>query len=118
MEARLRSVGLLLAVLGACMTPARADGSLFDSLGKSMGLVAEPANPPDFVKATRPKTEPTEIPVFATPAEPRSTVKSPSQLKAMDADLERASRGQSAPGRAAAAQIAKPRRLKTPPKAP
>jgi hypothetical protein len=107
-----------VAILGACATPARADGSLFDSLGKSMGLVAEPANPPDFVKASRPKAEPSAIPVFATPEEPRSTIKSPAQLKAMDADLQGASRRQSVGGGAADKQTTKPRRAKAPAKTP
>ena len=55
-----------------------------------------PPDPPDFVKATRPKAEPTSIPVFAPPDEPRSKVKTPGELKAMDADLEKEGRAQRA----------------------
>ena len=81
---------VLLMLLAA---PALAQDSLFDTLGKAAGLVSPSADPPDFVKATRPvKSE--EIPAFATPQEPRSRVKSAAELKAMDADLARASRRQ------------------------
>jgi hypothetical protein len=85
-------------IAGAAM----AQDSLLDSLGKATGMVSPPADPPDFVKASRPKETPAEIPAFATPEEPRSKVKSAAELKAMDADLERAS----------GAKSAKPRRLR------
>jgi hypothetical protein len=75
---------------------ARAEDSFFDSLAKSAGLMATPPDPPDFIKSSRPKTEPTSIPVFAAPDEPRSKVKSAAELKAMDADLERSSHEQDA----------------------
>ncbi len=79
---------LLIALACAlAATPAAAE-SLLDSLAKSTGLMARPADPPDFVKTSRPSEEPAAIPVFSAPDEPRSTVKTPAQLKAMDADLE------------------------------
>jgi hypothetical protein len=82
---------MLLTLLAA---PAFAQDSLFDTLGKAAGLISPPPDPPDFVKATRPVKPAEEIPAFATPQEPRSKVKTPAELKAMDADLERASRRQ------------------------
>jgi hypothetical protein len=86
-------IGLSAALAG---TSARADGSLFDSLAKATGLVAPTPDPPDFVKASRPKTDNAEIPVFAAPQEPPSKVKSASELKTMDADLTHAARSQGA----------------------
>ena len=83
---------------------------MFDSLGRAAGLVAPPADPPDFVKASRPQGEPAAIPVFAAPAEPGSKVKSPTELKAMDADLERAA----GPGRGTAKPARKPKRKAQP----
>ena len=79
----------LVAALAMAAPSARADG-LLEGLGRATGLIAPPPDPPDFVKASRPAGEPAEIPVFAAPQEPRSTVKSASELSAMDADLERA----------------------------
>ncbi len=87
---------LLALIVALAATPAVADESFWDSLAKSTGLMATPPDPPDFVKATRPKAEPTAIPAFAPPEEPHSKVKTPSELKAMDADLEKAGRGQRA----------------------
>jgi hypothetical protein len=85
-------VAILALALAAGV--ARAEDSIFDSLAKSTGLMATPPDPPDFVKATRPKEPPTSIPVFAAPDEPTSKVKSAKELKAMNDDLERASRSQ------------------------
>jgi hypothetical protein len=105
-----RAIGRILAVsLALTAAPAWADDSLLDGLGRATGLIAPPADPPDFVKASRPSGEPTAIPVFATPEEPNSKVKSPAELKAMDADLERASGGSEA-GADRAARKGKPGR--------
>ncbi|MDE3176218.1 MAG: hypothetical protein KGM15_08970 [Pseudomonadota bacterium] len=82
---------MVALVCALAATPAAAE-SLFDSLAKSTGLMATPADPPDFVKASRPSEPSAAIPVFAPPDEPRSKVKTPAELKAMDADLERAGR--------------------------
>lgn len=75
------------------LAPAVAQDSLLDSLGRSSGLIAPEPDMPDFVKASRPKGTPTPLPAFAAPPEPKSKVKSAAELKAMDADLERAARG-------------------------
>jgi hypothetical protein len=83
-----------MASFALVSAPAVAEDSFLDTLGKAAGLVSPPADPPDFVKASRPREDPQEIPAFATPEEPRSRVKTSAELKAMDADLERASRGQ------------------------
>ncbi len=96
-----------VALLTLWAAPASADESLFDTLGKAAGLVPPAANPPDFVRSSRPDKEPETLPVFSTPEEPRSRVKSAAELKAMDADLERASRHQ---GRAVADDKPKPKR--------
>jgi len=85
---------LAMLMLALAASAARAEDSIFDSLAKSTGLMATPPDPPDFVKATRPKEAPTSIPVFAAPDEPTSKVKSATELKAMNDDLERASRSQ------------------------
>ena len=73
------------------VTGAAADESVFDQIGRSAGLVAPDPDMPDFVKASRPKGTPTPLPAFADPLEPRSKVKSAEELKALDADLTRAS---------------------------
>ena|SRR5947209_2600585 len=96
----MRVVIALVCALAA--TSAAAEDSLLDSLAKSTGLMAVPADPPDFVKSSRPAQEPTSIPVFSQPEEPRSTVKTPTELKAMDADLERAGQKTRGAPRAAA----------------
>lgn len=93
-----RAAGCMLVVLLAlAASPARAD-DLLDSLGKATGLIAPPADPPDFVKNSRPSEEPAAIPVFAAPQEPGSKVKTPAELKAMGAELERASGAQATGG--------------------
>jgi hypothetical protein len=89
-------------------SPARADG-FFDNLGKAAGLVAPPADPPDFVKDSRPSGESKPIAVFAPPNEPSSKVKTPAEIKAMDADLEGAARDQNAPRRPRAAKAPRAR---------
>ena len=83
-----------ILALALAVSAADAEDSIFDSLAKSTGLMATPPDPPEFVKATRPKEAPTSIPVFAAPDEPTSKVKSATELKAMNDDLERASRSQ------------------------
>jgi len=96
-------------LLALYATPAFAQDSLFDTLGKAAGLVSPPADPPAFVKASRPVKPPDEIPAFATPDEPRSKVKSAAELKAMDAELDNASRRQRGAG-ASDKPAAKPKR--------
>jgi hypothetical protein len=100
---------MLFLPLALAAAPASADDSLFERFGKAAGLIAPPTDPPDFVKDSRPSGEPETIPVFAAPAEPSSKVKSPAELKAMDAELEGASRrGEGAAGpRRKAARAAK-----------
>ena len=101
------AVAVFLLTAGLFAPPAAADDSLLESFGKAAGLISPEPNPPDFVKATRPKAEPTSIPAFAAPAEPRSKVKTPAELRAMDADLERAARRQEGAGGADDADAAK-----------
>lgn len=113
MKARGAAVAVLLLTAGLVASPAAADDSLIDSFGKAAGLISPQPDPPDFVKATRPATEPASIPAFAPPAEPRSKVKTPAELRAMDADLERAGRrldGAAGPEDAEAAKTGKHRR--------
>ena len=98
-----------ILLLSLCAAPAFAQDTLFDTLGKAAGLVSPPADPPDFVKASRPVKAPESIPAFATPDEPRSKVKSAAELKAMDAELESASRRQRGAG-ASDKPAAKPKR--------
>ena len=98
------------AVLGLLPARALAEDSAWDRLGKAAGLVAPTPDPPDFVKSSRPATEPAAIPAFAAPPEPRSHVKTPAELKAMDADLENAARRQRG------GAVAKPRRNKDAPR--
>jgi hypothetical protein len=86
------AAGCLFVVLLALAPAAKADG-LLDSFGKATGMIAPPIDPPDFVKNSRPSEERPAIPVFAPPPEPRSKVKTPAELKAMDADLEGVSDG-------------------------
>jgi hypothetical protein len=105
-----RLIACIFAIAAAWATAATAEDSFLDGLGKAAGLVAPPVDPPDFVKASRPQGEPAAIPVFAAPSEPASKVKSPTELKAMDADLERAA----GPGRGTAKPAHKPKRKAQP----
>ena len=85
-------IAMVLALAGS-NGPARAQdaqASPLRAIAKGAGLAIDPAPPPAFVMATRPAGEPAPIPVFATPEEPPSKIKSAADLKAMDADLERA----------------------------
>jgi hypothetical protein len=86
----------LVTFLGFIAAPALAEESLLDSLGRAAGVIAPTPEPPDFVKASRSAKPQEEIPAFAEPDEPRSHVKTPAELKAMDADLDHASRRQHA----------------------
>jgi hypothetical protein len=89
---------LLATLLGLSPAAALAEETLLETLGKASGLIARPANPPDFVKESRPAEAAGEIPVFTPPEEPRSKVKTTAELKAMDADLEGAAgAGKSSP---------------------
>lgn len=87
---------MFVVLFALAAAPARADG-FFDSLGKAAGLAAPPVDAPDFVKNSRPSGETKAIPVFAPPDEPRSKVKTPAELKDMDAGLERAAGNQNSP---------------------
>jgi hypothetical protein len=78
-----------LLILATASSQVSAQESLFDSIAKGAGLATDVAPPPDFVVVSRPTEPPTPIPVFGTPVEPPSSVKSPTDLKTMDADLER-----------------------------
>ena len=91
---------MVAALLGLLAAPALAEDTALERLGKAAGLIAPTPDPPDFVKASRPAKEPDEIPVFAAPPEPTSHVKTPSELKAMDADLEKAGGGSASPAKA------------------
>ena len=100
-----RLVIVCVLLLPLAVAPAFADDSLFEGLGKAAGLIAPPSDPPDFVKASRPSGEAPPINVFAPPEEPRSKVKTPAELKAMDADLESAGGGaQAGPAQSKAAK--------------
>ena len=94
MTAITKAARVFTALLALAATPALAEDSALDRLGKAAGLIAPTPDPPDFVKASRPAAEPETIPVFAAPPEPRSHVKTPAELKAMDADLQNAARRQ------------------------
>jgi hypothetical protein len=81
----------LIAALAVCLIaaePLRAEDSFVRSVAKSAGFATDPAPPADFVVTSRPSEELAPIPVFKTPEEPPSKVKSKSELKAMDADLD------------------------------
>jgi hypothetical protein len=79
-----------MALACALAPQARAEDSLLRSLAKSAGLATDPEPPPDFVLSTRPAVAPARLPVFGTPVEPPSKVKSKDDLKAMDSDLDNA----------------------------
>jgi hypothetical protein len=108
--AHTRLIASIFVIAAAWATAAVAEDSFLDGLGRAAGLVAPPTDPPDFVKASRPQGEPKAIPVFAAPSEPSSKVKSPTELKAMDADLERAA----GPGRGTARPAHKAKRKAQP----
>jgi hypothetical protein len=78
----------LLALTAAPVFGQEADNPLME-LARKAKLVAEPVEPKDFVKQSRP-VETNFLPVGAMPPERQLKVKSPEELKAMQADLEAA----------------------------
>ena len=81
-------VSALAMIAAAGAAPAQEQDSVFRSLAKSTGLATDVDTPPDFILKSRPAVDPPPMSVFATPDEPRSAVKSPDDLKKMDAELE------------------------------
>lgn len=75
----------IMFAMNASLAPAQE--SFFHSLAKSAGVAADVDPPADFVATSRPKDPPEPLSVFAPPDEPKSKVKSASDLKKMDADL-------------------------------
>jgi hypothetical protein len=82
----------VVAVALGATTPARSQDqdSALRSIAKQTGLATDVNPPADFVLKSRPAEPPAPMPVFGTPDEPPSKVLTPSQLKAMDADLDTA----------------------------
>ena len=82
----------VVAVALGATTPARAQDqdSPLRSIAKKTGIATDVNPPADFVLKSRPAEPPAPMPVFGTPDEPSSKVMTPSQLKAMDADLDSA----------------------------
>jgi hypothetical protein len=85
---------LFWAAIGAASAQEapQPDESPLHALARAIGLAAEPQSSADFVKSSRPDAPTDSIPVFADPKEPSSSVRSPAQLKAMDAELEAAAK--------------------------
>ncbi len=75
---------------------ANAQDSPLHALAKQAGAATDVDPPPDFVLKSRPAEPPAPIPVFTTPDEPPSKALTPLQLKAMDADLDSASKAHDA----------------------
>ena len=61
--------------------------SIVHALARHAGLAAARPDMPDFVRQTRPETLGDYVPVFQTPDEPPSTLKTKAQLQKMDDDL-------------------------------
>jgi hypothetical protein len=84
-------VGTTLSLVGAAPAPAfgqESDNPLTD-LARRAKLMPEPVEPKDFVKQSRP-AQTDFLPVGVMPPDRRLKVKSPEELKAMQADLEAA----------------------------
>ena len=82
----------MAVALGA--TPARAQDqdSALRSIARKAGLATDVNPPADFVLKSRPAEPPAPMPVFGTPDEPSSKVQTPAQLRAMDTELNSASK--------------------------
>ena len=82
------------SIVALALSPANADESAspFHDLAKSVGLATDPPEPPDYVVKSRPSTPRDTIPVFQTPEEPSSHVKSQSDVEKMDADFDSVNR--------------------------
>jgi hypothetical protein len=92
---RRRAARLAAALAMAAAVPPAAAGaqeqeSVFHAIAKQAGFLSDPDPPADFVVKSRPAAPREAIPAFTTPEEPASKVRTPAQLRAMDADLESA----------------------------
>jgi hypothetical protein len=120
-------------VIKAPARKAEALGAVQDSVARSVakkiGIAADPGPPADFVVATRPPVEPDYIPIGRRESEHSDKVKTPAELKALDAEFDAvkvrhdALRSTFAPARKAvaeanAAQAAKAAKSKKPRSAP
>jgi len=112
----------LLAAGGAAWAQSAYDEpeSPLHGVARAIGLASPEPKVEDFVKESRPNAPTGWMPVFTTPPEPDSQVRSPDSLNAMDADLNATAAdhqkrlADSATPAPAAAQPAKPKPKKTP----
>ena len=81
----LGTVGFLL-----CAAPASAEDAPVDTVLKALDLKTDVGPTADFVQSTRPKTEPDYLPVGTRHPERSIKVKTPAELKAMEASLDAA----------------------------
>jgi hypothetical protein len=117
-------------VINAPAQKGEALGAVEDTVARSVarkiGIAADPGPPADFVLATRPAVEPDYIPVGRKEFEHSDKVKTPAELKAMQAEFEAvkthhdALRSTFAPARKAVAEAnaAKAAKAKKPRQAP
>jgi len=61
--------------------------SIIHALARHAGLASGQPDMPDFVRQSRPETRGDYVPVFQTPDEPPSTLKTKAELKKMNDDL-------------------------------
>jgi hypothetical protein len=85
-------LGAFVVAVALAATPAcgQEQDSAFHSIAKKTGLATDVDPPADFVLKSRPAEPAGPMPVFGTPDEPQSKVLTPSQLRAMDAELDSA----------------------------
>ena len=85
-------VGVCLAWAAAlfCAAPVSAEDAPVDTVLKALDLKTDAGPPADFVKESRPKTEGDFVPVGTRHPDRTIKVKTPAELKSMEADLDAA----------------------------
>jgi hypothetical protein len=89
---RLAVLGALAIAVAASPACAQDQDSVWRSIAKKTGVATDVDPPADFVVKSRPAEPAGPMPVFGTPDEPNSKVMTPKELRAMDADLDSASK--------------------------
>ncbi len=88
---RLALAALAAGALGGSTGCAQAQDNPLHALAKAAGFATDPPTPPDFVANSRP-ADFQPVPIFKKSDEPASKVMSKDDLKAMEADLDSASK--------------------------
>jgi hypothetical protein len=85
----LATMGALSTYAAAAQTTDPHSESIIHDVARHAGLAAAQPDMPDFVRESRPAESGDYIPVFQTPNEPTSTLKTKADLQKMNDDLDK-----------------------------